>query len=128
MADYPGLTKALFTKLVAATKVANQLPEGGEFKYHECFPEFKSQTAGFSSRLLSIVQGLADQHNTDGLKVDPNDDGSDGLEAVTDLVDSLLEQADAALDEAAGKRAATAAAGSGLTRSMMVRGGDDEVR
>lgn len=111
---------SLLFRRLQATRAANTYPtRDGEYEYYAAFDDFRQRTGAQTDRLAALLQRLLgsvvaepmDADQTAGLR-DMVGEGEDfgTYEAVADAVDSMLEAAAFALEDAAGDRSNKATA------------------
>lgn len=108
MSDFPTLQSSVSSALVATTRSASQLANE-DLPFHRTLdPSLASKVDRQNARLLGLATGLlgAATATSETVRPPPSLKDLDSIEgnwrAVVDVVDSLLERADTALDEFTG--------------------------
>ena len=89
-------TQELFTKLLSATRISNNLPTEDEYQFYASFKPFKSKMNELGKRLLDLTQNFL-QHD-ENIKApiindsDDVDEVTEKFDEVVDFVDRLIEK------------------------------------
>lgn len=89
-------TQELFENLISATKTSNEFPDSQNYSYYTTYGPFKSRMNNFGQRLLDLTQGFLQlEKGNKAPIINDLEDAEDLLEqfeAVTDVVDSIIEK------------------------------------
>ncbi|CAM9686281.1 unnamed protein product, partial [Phaeothamnion confervicola] len=108
--------RGLFEALLLGTRASNAIPaggEGGDFEYNASFPEFAAGAKGAGKKVLELIQVFLDHVQREG-ELDLTSSASavedaatdpEAFEAISDVVEQLLEEVDGYLDDVTGQGA-----------------------
>lgn len=89
-------TQELFSQLVTATRMSNNLPSEDEYQFYSTFKPFKSKMNEIGKRLLDITQNfLQHEDNTKAPVINDSydvDEVTEKFDEVVDFVDRLIEK------------------------------------
>ncbi|KAF2070299.1 hypothetical protein CYY_008379 [Polysphondylium violaceum] len=95
-------SKNLFSNLITATKISNNLPSEEDYSYYETFPQFRVKMNDIGKRLLNLTQNFVQSEDpkTNLSFVDTNDteELSDRFNGIVDLVDGMIDKVDKTID------------------------------
>ncbi|CAM9785859.1 unnamed protein product [Ectocarpus sp. 6 AP-2014] len=103
--------RQLFESLLLGTRASNAIPDGEgqeDYAYNATFPEFRSRAEGCGKQVLEVIQIFLNHVSQEGeLGLPEVGDAGDPevFQGIADVVETLLEDVDSYLDEAAGKGA-----------------------
>eukprot|EP00953_Heterococcus_sp_UTEX-ZZ885_P039931 20434-Heterococcus_DN1.PRE.1 len=131
--------RGLFQSLLVATRASNSLPGPDDFAFQSTYAEFVKHSGRTQAQVVDILHTLLDHvlggDNTLDLGAADSVNDPAAFQALSDVVDGLLEEVDEYLDEQSQKRAykqselmdslqdgdTTAAAGSSRSQALMCK-------
>eukprot|EP01087_Luapelamoeba_hula_P008734 TRINITY_DN2205_c0_g1_i2.p1 TRINITY_DN2205_c0_g1~~TRINITY_DN2205_c0_g1_i2.p1 ORF type:complete len:865 (+),score=96.17 TRINITY_DN2205_c0_g1_i2:129-2723(+) len=96
----------LWSRLLQATTIANQLPAGPDYSFYNSFHSFRGEVSALSHRVLDLSQHLIrhelPRHSPCVNDLTDPDDIHERFHAVVDAVDIILERVDSYADQVNG--------------------------
>jgi hypothetical protein len=89
-------TQELFTKLLSATRISNNLPTEDEYQFYASFKPFKTKMNELGKRLLDLTQNFL-QHDENAKAPIIND--SDDVDEVTEKFDEVVDFVDRLIEK-----------------------------